>query len=151
MWIFRNDAFVSAVQHESDPACIMLRARVAGDLSRFLGHAVEEIETPRADYRFRTIVRKEDFAAVLAASVQGINYFNFKDSVRAKDRSMRYLEVWHAMYDFQNDRAPPVEATLNDLPPLPLPRLRVDQSKLNPEVLAQSRRARRKARKRKKS
>lgn len=113
MWLFLNNAFVSAVEHMDSPDLIVLRARAKGDISRFIGVEVEETETPRADYRYRIIIKREEFAKVLATLATRIDYTNFKNSVKAWDRHAAYTGVWHEMFDFQKRRLSPYVETIS--------------------------------------
>jgi len=107
MWIFLNNAFVSAVQHNDDPDLLVVRARVEGDLERFFVHWGPVLSVERhedRDYLFRTIVPKETFARSLGWHVSETDYGNFKDSIGTGDddphegpRHDAYLRVWSAM------------------------------------------------------
>jgi len=107
MWVFLNDAFVSAVEHKDDRRLLVVRARVEGDLERFFtGMDVEVQRHDDRDYLFRTIVTKEDFARRLSARAELIDYPNFKSSVAARDigRHEAYLRVWVVMAGLQRHR-----------------------------------------------
>jgi hypothetical protein len=96
MWIFLSDSFLSVVQHKDDVSKLLVRARLKGDIERaFPGVTAEE--TPIADYRYRAIVPREKFAARLAALADGIDYTNFKKSVRDEARHEAYMNVWGIM------------------------------------------------------
>lgn len=100
MWIFLNDAFISAVQHRDDPDQLVVRARRREDLERtFPGEPISVSET--SDYRYRVFVSKADFARVIIEKIAGIDYPNFKNSVAEHDRHDHYARVWGVMYGFQ--------------------------------------------------
>lgn len=100
MWIFLNDAFISAVQHRDDPNKLVVRARRREDLERtFPGAPISVSET--SDYRYRVFVSKLQFAGVIAEKIAGINYPNFKNSVAEHDRHDHYARVWGVMHGFQ--------------------------------------------------
>lgn len=107
MWIFKNNAFVSIVQDRDLPDQLWVRARVRGDLERFFGHSdwVHVIETPNADYRFRTVVDRTTLKAALSDAVDDVDYPNFKNSIATTpvedERHNAYLRVWTAMMGFQ--------------------------------------------------
>jgi hypothetical protein len=113
MWVFRNDAFVSAVQHRDNADHLMVRARVSGDLERFFGWPLGSdrvATTPEADYLFRTVVSREEMCEALICSVDGIVYANFKDSIpKTKKGNLRhdfYMRVWNAMMAYQRRLRP---------------------------------------------
>ena len=97
MWIFLSDAFISVVEHRDDASRLMVRARLKGDIERALP-GVEAEETPDADYRYRAVVPRTQFAARVAALAEEIDYPNFKSSVPDKARHDAYMKVWEVMY-----------------------------------------------------
>ena len=106
MWIFLNDAFLSAVEHRNDPNLLLVRARVSGDLQRVFPDLAKNVQkTTKADYRFRLAVDRTRFMEALNQEVGRIDYGNFKKSVKEFDRHEAYLDVWSAMYGLQQDRA----------------------------------------------
>lgn len=109
MWVFTNTAFVSAVQHRTQPGMMMVRARLQGDLEDFLasdGSRLTVEETADADYRYRCTVPVPVFAAALEKAARSVDYDNFKGSIDRADRKRHhaYLDVWVAMHRAQ-DRA----------------------------------------------
>lgn len=105
MWICLNNAFLSVVDLvPRDPDKLMVRARIKGDIRRVFPHAVERESRPEEfrDYRFRAIVDRRLVADMIAASIQAIDYSNFKDSVRENDRHDAYLSMWSAMKRYQD-------------------------------------------------
>lgn len=96
MWLFLSDAYLSVVQHRDDPGKLLVRARIKGDIERALP-GVKAEETPSADYRFRAIVARGEFAARLAAIAQAIDYDNFKASVPERARHDVYMKIWSIM------------------------------------------------------
>jgi hypothetical protein len=106
MWIFTNNAFVSAVRHRSEPGGLMVRARLRGDLERFFDASADVLgvkETRDADYRFRCTVSDAVFATALMQSAAAIDYPNFKSSIGSDDqhRHDAYMDVWSAMHTAQ--------------------------------------------------
>ena len=100
MWICLNDAFFSIVNAPGQPDHLLVRARRQGDLQRvFPGHAVQR--TPGRDYLFRATVPRMDVANVLAELAFGIDYGNFKNSVREPRLHGAYARVWSIMADLQ--------------------------------------------------
>jgi hypothetical protein len=103
MWVFLNDSFLSIVQHRDQPQCLMVRARIKGDIERaFPG--VTATRTPDADYLFRAEMPRSVVSLAMADAVNQIDYGNFKNSVHERDRHEAYLEVWSTMRRFQGAR-----------------------------------------------
>jgi len=100
MWIFFNDAFLSVVSAVGRPADLLVRARRAGDIERVFPNARVSTTLAR-DYRFRAFVSRANVAKAVASQISGIDYTNFKDSVRDIDRHDAYLGVWHEMARWQ--------------------------------------------------
>lgn len=100
MWIFLNDAMLSIVAHKDDREMLHVRARIAGDIERVFADA-KVIETPNGDYQFRADIDRDTVAGVLADEVWGINYTNFKNSVKDRERHDVYYKVWNAMWEWQ--------------------------------------------------
>jgi hypothetical protein len=94
--VFLSDAYLSVVQHRDDAAKLLVRARLKGDIERALPGVVAE-ETPAADYRYRAIVPRAQFAARLASLAEAIDYPNFKASVSDPARHDVYMKVWGIM------------------------------------------------------
>lgn len=97
MWAFLNNSFLSAVAHRDQPDALMVRARLRGDIEAVFPDA-EVSETPDADYRFRAVVPREQFADVIAETARSIDYSNFKNSVMDERRHDAYLRVWSVMH-----------------------------------------------------
>lgn len=117
MWLFLNNAMVSAVAHRTKPDSLMVRARIAGDLERFFHPMKVDVErTPNADYAYRCTVTREDFATALGGALEGVTYPNFKGSVRGaagnqsayqvSQRAQAYGETWDAMFEAQTSLEP---------------------------------------------
>lgn len=81
MWIFLNSGFISVVQDRRDSEKLVIRARRPEVLMKLFPN--EKILLIReADYRYRVFVRRAQLGAVLCREIIGIDYLNFKDSVR---------------------------------------------------------------------
>ena len=101
MWICLNNAFISAVQHRNEPDNLMVRARRKEHLAAALpGYEIEE--TPRADYRYRTVISKEAFKREINSQIDMIDYDNFKNSVKDNDLHDAYSSTWGVMYQLQS-------------------------------------------------
>jgi hypothetical protein len=57
--------------------------------------------TPSADYLFRTTVRRDMVAQAVAEHIAGIDYPNFKNSVRDDLRHSAYSGVWSVLLRLQ--------------------------------------------------
>jgi len=105
MWVFMNDAFFSAVEHNKNPDWVMVRARMAGDLERaFQVDESEVLETTDSDYRFRISITKHELNAAIASYVLNyLDYDNFKGSIDPADKARyrAYTGVWSEMLEYQ--------------------------------------------------
>jgi hypothetical protein len=108
MWVFRNDAFVSAVQDRKDAGHLWVRGRVAGDVERFMGWRTGDRRvavTPEGDYLYRARVGREAFTEALICAVDEVTYDNFKGSIAPTKKGNRrhdaYLRVWGVLVDYQ--------------------------------------------------
>lgn len=107
MWIFSNDAFLSIVAHKTEPGRFCVRARFKGDLEKvFNNKEVQIIETPEADYRFRTEIDQPMLLDLVCEEALRVDYDNFKSSVREDWRHDVYLDVWSRLWREQEKRTP---------------------------------------------
>jgi hypothetical protein len=97
MWIMLSDAFISIVAKDCGPDELLVRARRAGDIRKVFGKSVKVTRYTKSDYLYRAVVPKADVAAALARAIDGIEYPNFKDSVKDDKLHDAYLRVWTAM------------------------------------------------------
>lgn len=107
MWVFLNNAMLSAVAHRNKPGHFMVRARLKGDLERvFPGATVSR--TPSADYVYRCTVSKRKLKDAMEDAIDSIDYPNFKSSIKPADRarSTAYHGVWDVMMDAQRKAEP---------------------------------------------
>lgn len=101
MWICLNDAFLSAVQDFHRPDVLMIRSRKREHLRRVFPDA-EILTIPTRDYAFRVFVTKAEFIDVMTRQVDGIDYPNFKASVRDKGLHDLYLDFWSLHREYQD-------------------------------------------------
>ena len=98
MWLFTKDSFVSVVQHREHPNDVLVRARVKNHLTRLFPDAVKQIQRDdEADYRWRLLASKQEFAKVVSDYVmQSLDYDNFKAAQNTDDPAWtRFLHaVW---------------------------------------------------------
>jgi hypothetical protein len=94
MWIFKNDSFVNVVQSDADPAMLLVRARLKGDIERaFPG--VKAKETKGADYRFKALVSREAFSQAMDRTAASLDYTEFSGHQIKDDHGRRsaYVQV----------------------------------------------------------
>lgn len=103
MWIAMNDSFVSIVEDRNNNNGVAVRARVRDDLENlFPSYKDNIIETTDSDYRFRLFLGKQFVADTIQNRIVGINYDNFKDSVKESWRKKAYMDIWQVMYRVQS-------------------------------------------------
>lgn len=100
MWIYLNNSFLSIVQHKDDPNILHVRARKESDIEAVFPDAVVK-HTPSGDYKYRTDIERETVAQVIAQSVTGIDYTNFKNSVDDQQRHDVYMQLWSDSHRLQ--------------------------------------------------
>lgn len=102
MWIFLSDSFLSVVADNKDPNGdrLLVRARREGDIERVFPDS-EPSYTGSADYAYRAWVNRSDVAKAMAKQVMGLNYSNFKSSIKNSAYHDACLEAWFAMRDLQ--------------------------------------------------
>lgn len=108
MWLMLSNSFLSIVDkvEPPDPAQLLVRARIAGDIERVFPDAVVT-HTPQADYAYRATLPRTAIAAALADTIDRLDYANFKNSVADPQRHDAYLDCWGAMHELQVRKARP--------------------------------------------
>jgi hypothetical protein len=101
MWLCLNNAFLSIVNSDRDPTVLMVRARRRGDIEAVFGDSIEVVTIPGRDYQFRSFIRRDVVATVIATALMEIDYGNFKDSVQDRPLHDAYFEIWRTMADLQ--------------------------------------------------
>lgn len=101
MWICLNRAFLSIVDDPDNPDSLLVRARRKGDIESVFGDVCRVRRTPERDYLFRASIPRTAVAAIIADEVSGINYGNFKASVRNKRLHDAFSRVWSIMAGLQ--------------------------------------------------
>ena len=102
MWIFSKEAYLSVVEDKTNPDMLLVRARVKGDIEKHFPDSITT-ETPDADYLYRASIPRQEVATAIALIATGIDYSNFKNSVKDHRRAKFYAEVWAAMYKMQDE------------------------------------------------
>lgn len=100
MWIFLPKSFISVVQKPGDTDVLTVRARIKGDIEAVFPQAKVEANQG-TDYKYRARVPREAVAKALHDQVMGLNWSNFKGTVKAKKRHDAYMNVWSAMHAVQ--------------------------------------------------
>jgi hypothetical protein len=101
MWIFLNDAFLSIVADRNNPDRFLVRGRFPADIERIFPDA-EVLETPDADYRFRTFLHRDQVSRIIGEKVLALSATNFKASVKEHWRHSVYFDVWQCMANAQH-------------------------------------------------
>jgi len=106
MWIFCEAGFFSAVQHQASE--VTIRARCREDLEAlnvWCPRMGAIVETPGRDYAYRATASKADWAAAVAILAQDIDYPNFKEAARRRNRLpgrlAAYHQIWEALRNWQ--------------------------------------------------
>jgi hypothetical protein len=100
MWICLNTGFLSVIA-DKDPAKLIVLARRKRDLLSTFGQDAEIVETNDRHYRWRIFIDRERFKAVVAGLVDGINYTNFKNSVKDRELHEMYTEFSQIHLQYQ--------------------------------------------------
>jgi len=105
MWIFTGFGYFSVIEHRKDKDLLLVRSRVKGDLEQLkakcLPNLGEIVETPTgADYPYRALAWRVEFAEAMKKAVEKIDYTNFKSGISRTQGSARhdlYMRVWSIM------------------------------------------------------
>ena len=86
----------------------MVRARDSKDLERIRDKGYETgriIAMTEADYPYRVIIKKEEWARYLVEATVAIDYVNFKNRIHEVDdrRGNIYLKVWRELLHIEDD------------------------------------------------
>ncbi len=102
MWIVLNKSFLSIVKNRNNDEELLVRSRVSGDIEKVFQNA-NVFEDLKADYRYRSYIRRSEVAKTISEELLNINYDNFKNSVSKddKDRLNAYMNVWSSLYKMQ--------------------------------------------------
>ena len=107
MWIFTREGFFSVTDNKRDVTgnTVMVRARVKGDLAKLIvaiGSHPEIIETPKADYYYRAILTRREWAEYLTNTVMQLDYTNVKGTLAPTgERHTAMMRCWDAMGELQ--------------------------------------------------
>lgn len=103
--VYLADSYVSLIECAEDPAQLVVRACLDGDIDRFLGeHAPQGMQierTPGPGYLFRAVVSREVVAAALAGAVKSVRYRSLHGGTADDKRRAAYTACWSAMFRLQ--------------------------------------------------
>ena len=100
MWIMRNDAFLSVVDKAPNPDQLVVRARVEGHIEAVFPNA-KVIRDASGDYLFRAFIDRQEVAEAMFQTVMGIDYPNFKNSIKDDRYHDACSSVWGVMSRLQ--------------------------------------------------
>lgn len=114
MWLFCDRGFYSVVQKQAPGVVhedqLLVRARTRDDLVRLcqdLEISSMEIQaTPQADYPYRLVLHRDDFALWVGSRIGALKYPNFKSFILDSFGSFReriYARVWAACTALRED------------------------------------------------
>lgn len=104
MWFFFNDGFVSVVENIDNASELLVRAR-RPEILQVLLPGREITKDLLADYRYRTLATKVEFAELVALRTMNIDYSNFKNSISNPDLYELCCDCWilHQLYQGEVD------------------------------------------------
>ena len=117
MWLCTQHGFFSVSLKSEDE--IHVRARMKADLENLrLVMAVKmdpaaadwiiHRSAPRADYRWRIVIDRQQLCELLVALAEDLDYSNFKGTIHATphqaEKSRAYSNLWHDLHQLQKDR-----------------------------------------------
>ena len=100
MWLMFSNCFLSIVRKDCGEAELLVRARRRGDIERMFPSA-KVTEDTKTDYLYRAVMHKAEVMEKIGTMIDGIDYPNFKDSVKDRELHDAYLDVWAAMAGVQ--------------------------------------------------
>ena len=105
MWLCLNRSFLSIVEPSDQDVntgdMLLVRARRKGDIEAVFPAAKVE-KRPERDYLFRALLPRQEVAAAIADQVRGIDYPNFKNSVKNSKLHDAYARIWSIMAALQS-------------------------------------------------
>ena len=102
MWIFTSNAFLSVVADKENPTRgnLLVRARVRDHIRNVFPNATV-FSVPGSDYAYRAWVSRADVKAAMVNQIDNLSYTNFKNSITNDAYHDAALDVWTAMYKYQ--------------------------------------------------
>lgn len=118
-WFFFTEGFVSIVSDRDDADNLLVRARTEDHLLALLGRdLLDELgrdvvrKTPAGDYLYRAFVPRSFAVQRVTELTMGIDYDNFKNTLRDEDYHDAAFEVWSSMHNLQMRTRQKAEATV---------------------------------------
>lgn len=120
MWTFTQHGFFSITVSKENRRMMQIRARSKRHLQNLqlafpdIAGRREILETPRADYRWRILMRKSDAFRLIDELGREIDYSNFKDRCHqtgADDSPL--MAIWNQMFQFQERQNRPAPKPSN--------------------------------------
>ena len=96
MWLMFSNCFLSIVRKDCGEAELLVRARRRGDIERMFPSA-KVTEDTKTDYLYRAVIHKAEVMEKIDTMIDGIDYPNFRDSVKDRELHDAYLDVWAAI------------------------------------------------------
>lgn len=93
MWVQMNDGFISIVENRDNKDGVVVRARQPEILKKMFPDN-ELIVSDDSDYQYRVFAGKAEVAKLVHDRIMGINYDNFKNSVKDKKLANFYHAIW---------------------------------------------------------
>ncbi|EGD6457267.1 hypothetical protein IAJ44_004328 [Salmonella enterica] len=100
MWLFSSQSFLSVVQHSTNPAILVVRARRPGHIEKMFPDAAV-VTLDGRDYQFRAELPREVVAERMHQYVMEMTATNFKNSVTDKVYHDACYGVWSCMEKIQ--------------------------------------------------
>jgi hypothetical protein len=103
MWICTPSAFLSIVHKNCGPDELLVRARVKDHITNVFPGA-KVVTEDGSDYQFRAVIKREVVKQAMAGLVDGMQYGNFKATVRNNALHDAFNRIWHVMAALQPKR-----------------------------------------------
>lgn len=101
MWIHTDQGFVSVVAHDDRPDDLLVRARACRDIDALIPDGTEVWHDGTADYPWRAIVPRSEFAAVISEALMSIDYRNFKNCTHETLGPRLLHDVWATLTEIE--------------------------------------------------
>lgn len=103
MWLFTNEGCVSIVEDFANPKFLWVRSRTEGQIEA-VGACLPPKSftvkhTPENDYAYRAKMTRAQVEHMVLQQVRGIDYTNFKDSIKDNEYHSACSKVWWALVD----------------------------------------------------
>jgi len=99
MWIFTPNGFLSIVEHSRISGLLVIRSRFVGHLEKIFGKGIKVWKDVGTDYEYRIVMPKKKASKVIANLVIGIDYENFKETLKDTQVDDDYKIRCYKVYD----------------------------------------------------